>query len=173
MKILSFDIGEKNFAYCLGIKRGQDIEISKVCHHDVIQKKRQTVVESCLLISDILLQDLDLLDCDIVLIEQQMRSNIRAQRLSQHVWSFFHMINKLKNNKIEIIYVPSHLKTQKFIGKNILSSKQRKTWAVEKIIGDDPLLENHENIKQTIRGMKKQDDVCDTILQMLAYFKSS
>lgn len=169
MKIASFDIGEKNFAYCLGRRVENNIEISKVCHHDVMQKKRQTIIESCLAISNILLQDSELLDCNTVLIEQQMRSNVRAQRLSQHVWTFFHMMNKLNNNKIEIVYVPSRLKTQKFMGKNSLSGKQRKCWAIDKILGDSPILENHENIKREIREMKKQDDVCDTILQMLAY----
>jgi hypothetical protein len=169
MKIASFDIGEKNFAYCLGRRNENNIEISKVCHHDVVEKKRQTITESCLAISNILLQDSDLLDSDVVLIEQQMRSNVRAQRLSQHVWTFFHMMNKLNDNKIEIVYVPSHLKTQKFIGKNSMSGKQRKSWAIDKILGDSPILENHESIKLAIREMKKQDDVCDTILQMIAY----
>jgi hypothetical protein len=167
MRIASFDIGEKNFAYCVGVAdvAKEEIEIVKVALHDVLEKKRQTIAESCARISRILLNDPLLSVCDVVLIEQQMRANVRAQRVSQHVWSFFHTLFP----DLKIVYVPSHLKTQRFLGKNTLGNKQRKLWSVDQIIGCTPVLSGHDSIKQAIREMGKKDDVCDTILQLLAY----
>jgi len=170
MKIVSFDIGEKNFAYCVG-KDGANIEISQVYYYDLLQRKRQTVVESCMLISSILLNDFDVTTCDTILIEQQMRANVRAQRIAQHVWTFFHTMNEMKGGAKQIIFVPAHLKTQKFIGKNTLGPKQRKAWAIEQIIGENSVLDGHAFIKSKIREMKKKDDVCDSILQLIAFCK--
>ncbi len=169
MLIASFDIGEKNFAYCVARSEGPPeetpIEIVKVAHHNVILKKRQTVIESCVQVSQLMAADATLMACELFIIEQQMRCNTRAQRLAQHVWSTLY--SKFPNNHVG--FVPSHMKTQHFLGKNKLKDKERKTWAVDKVTQDVLQGERHVNIVKEILQMPKKDDVCDTILQVIAY----
>ena len=161
--VASFDIGEKNFAYAIGDK--ESIKVWK--YHDVVRKKNQTVVESCEIISK-LLEDEPLLPMvGQVIIEQQMRANVRAQRLSQHLWTWFSI--KLPNSRPR--FVPSHLKTQHFIGKNKLLPKERKKWAIVKT---EEILTKREDLKSLsyLRSLEKKDDVCDSFLQLLAYVSS-
>jgi hypothetical protein len=168
MLIASFDIGEKNFAYCIAqVQNNQNINILRIAHHNVFVKKTQTVVESCKHVSSLLNKDIQLLSCDRFVIEQQMRCNTRSQRIAQHVWStlFAHFPDKI------ITFVPSHMKTQHFIGTNKLNNKERKTWSVSKVITEGVLknTDHHKQIITEIQLMKKKDDVCDTILQLIAY----
>jgi hypothetical protein len=166
MLIASFDIGEKNFAYCIAINETEPT-IMKVVHHNVLLKKTQTVVESCLLVSQIINSDHLLMKCDHFIIEQQMRCNTRALRLGQHVWS---MLNTLFPKRI-VKFVPSYMKTQYFMGRNNLSNKERKKWSVNKVVHEGVMKDNdqHRSIIQEINKMNKKDDICDTILQVLAY----
>ena len=163
MGVISFDIGEKNFAYCIGNENG---EIKKIAHHNIIEKKRQTIIESCISITKILENEEYITNSsDIsILIEQQMRANVRAQRLSQHLWSYFNT----KYPNICIKFIPSHLKTQYFLGKNNLDNKSRKKWSVAKT---KELLNKNQSIVDQINNLQKQDDVCDTILQLFAHLK--
>ena len=170
-KIASFDIGEKNFAFSIGTFSGKSLKIEKSFYHDVYKKKNQTIVESCEKITDILNKCLELSECDHFVIEQQMRTNVRAKCISQHLWTYIHLVFK---NKI-LRYIPSHVKTQRFIGKNELGNKQRKNWSVSKVLKDD--FTKDVSMAVTIDGvvfdhvksLKKKDDVCDTILQMICY----
>lgn len=159
--IASFDIGEKNFAYCIGTKD----QIYTWCHHDVMKTKRQTIPESCVAISDILEQE-DWFECNQIIIEQQMRTNVRAQRVSQHVWTWFHC----KYPHIPVTFVKSSLKTQHFLGENTLSNRGRKKWAVEKSLS---ILKDRNDTKhiELLKTHKKKDDLSDTLLQLLAYLK--
>jgi hypothetical protein len=63
------------------------------------------------------------------------------------------------------------MKTQHFIGKNKLKDKERKTWSVIKVTKDGVMgdSECHRHIIDEINQLKKKDDVCDTILQLIAY----
>ncbi len=171
MLIASFDIGEKNFAYCIAETVSEDpnqaINILKISHNNVMLKKTQTVLESCIRVSALMSEDNQLASCDRFVIEQQMRCNTRAQRLAQHVWSTLYA--RFPDRVIK--FVPSHMKTQHFIGKNTLKDKERKTWSVikvtqENVMGDTDL---HRHIIEQIQAIKKKDDVCDTILQVIAY----
>jgi len=178
MLIASFDMGEKNFAYCIADCRANDavdapkvdssqLNILKIAHHNVILKKTQTVLESCVRVSSLMSEDAQLMACDRFVIEQQMRCNTRAQRLAQHVWSTLY--TRFPDRVIK--FVPSHMKTQHFIGKNQLKDKERKMWSVVKVTQEGVLgdSERHKRILEEIEGMKKKDDVCDTILQVIAY----
>lgn len=161
MTIASFDIGEKNFAYCIGTQN----EIYKWCHHDVMKTKLQTLLESCVAIADILEQE-DWLECEHIIIEHQMRANYRAQRISQHVWTWFHC----KYPHIPVTFVKASLKTQHFLGENTLSAQGRKKWAIEKARA---ILTTRNDTKHLdlLAAHKKQDDLADTLLQLLAYLK--
>jgi hypothetical protein len=171
---ISFDVGEKNLAYCIG-KLNLTLSIEKIAHHNVIYKKKQTIIESCILVTEILNKEFNLefskksnsKNDVLIIIEQQMRVNVRSQRLSQHLWSYFYVKYPPEMYSICIKFVPSHLKTQHFLGKNNLNCKMRKKWAVAKI---SELLKN-EQILAEINALTKKDDVCDTILQLMAYLK--
>lgn len=171
-KIASFDIGEKNFAYCIADYSADatdtlQLNILKIAHHNVVFKKTQTVIESCARVSALMSDDEHLMTCDRFVIEQQMRCNTRAQRLAQHVWSTLYA--RFPDRLIK--FVPAHMKTQHFIGKNKLKDKERKTWSVVKVTQEGVIRdsERHRQIIEEIYGMKKKDDVCDTILQVIAY----
>lgn len=186
-KIISFDIGEKNFAYCIGTEEQEKIIINDIKHYNIFQKKKQTIIESCMYLTEILenlMIKWNFENETIVLIEQQIRMNTRAQRLAQHIWSYFYVkycccietdeLKKIK--KICVKFVPAHLKTQHFLGKNTLDSKTRKKWAIIKvneILNNSNFnsLDNHKNILNEINNLKKKDDVCDTILQLFAFLK--
>jgi hypothetical protein len=160
--IASFDIGEKNFAYCIGTASN----VKKFRHENVLKKSRQTVLESCDLISKLLSEE-DFSGCFRVIIEQQMRVNTRAQRISQHVWTWF----RLMKPELNPIFVRSSLKTQHFLGKNSMTSRERKKWAVEKAI--EILTSSHDEINlDYINKCVKKDDVADTYLQLIAYESS-
>lgn len=177
MKIVSFDIGEKNFAYSILLKTCDNkIIIEKIAHHNILKKKMQTIIESCIIITEIL-ENIKWTDFEVfsIIIEQQMKSNIRAQKISQHIWSYFYLKFGINNPSFCLKIVPSHLKTQYFLGKNKLDNRARKKWAVTKVydILNTHNSEQNKFILSQISDLKKQDDVCDTILQSIAFLKIS
>lgn len=157
--IASFDIGEKNLAFCVGTIDSLD----RFSFNNVIKSQKQTIIESCNFISEILAKE-NWNDCVKVIIENQMRQNVRAQRVSQHVWTWF----KLTCPHLDPEFVSSSLKTRWFLGKNDLSSKARKKWAIAKF---SELLTRvgSEKIKQDFHSLKKKDDVADAYLQLVAW----
>lgn len=161
--IASFDIGEKNFAYSVGTKD----YLNEWYHVDVVKRKGQTISESCDAITSVL-KEKELTTwiwCKKVIIEQQMRCNIRAQRLAQHVWTWF----RLTLPEINVEFVPSSLKTRHFLGpKNDLTPKGRKKWAIEKV---REILKERNDIDNLtyMDSLKKKDDIADTYLQLIAY----
>lgn len=160
--IISIDVGEKNFAYCIG-----DLDrVYSWKRHDVKRKKSQTVVESCLLISAILEGEKELLDqCTAVVIEQQMMANVRAQRVAQHIWSWC----TAKYPDKVVTFYPSHRKTQYFLGKNALDPKQRKKWSICKV--SEMLNDETRPMFHAVDG--KKDDICDAYLQMIVYLRKN
>ena len=178
MKIVSFDVGEKNFAYSIILKTDDnDLIIEKIAHHNILKKKMQTIIESCIIITEILENIIKTLaegpEVFSIIIEQQMRTNIRAQKLAQHLWSYFYIKFGMKDPAFCLKFVPSHLKTQYFLGKNKLDNRARKKWAVTKV---HDILKKHDTeqnkfILTQIDALKKQDDICDTILQSIAFLK--
>ena len=159
--IISIDVGEKNFAYCIG---DLDKVYSWKCH-DVKMKKTQTVIESCMLISKILESEKELIDqCSDVVIEQQMLVNIRAQRVAQHVWSWC----KAKYPDKVVTFFPSYRKTQYFLGKNNLGPRERKKWSIEKVCS---MLDSRDDETRAMYDavVGKKDDICDAFLQMTVY----
>lgn len=159
----SFDIGEKNLAfyvgnadYCLYWER---VDVTR-------GKRKYTVIESCDAITrSVLLPHVEDLwsRCDVVIIEQQMTRNVRAQRVMQHIWTWFRTTFPLK--RVEII--PSTLKTRFFM---TTKTTNRKKWAIEKT--REILNERNPSALQRIDDMQRRhkvDDICDAYLQMYVY----
>lgn len=122
--------------------------------------------------------------CDIVLIEQQYFSsmpskfgkgktggteaNIRAIKIAECVLSWFLIRFPFK----EITFFGSQYKTQLLGAPNSLTKPQRKKWSVEKatkILQDRNDTHTLEKMKISKKSKQKQDDVCDTIIQLQAY----
>jgi hypothetical protein len=171
MRYASFDIGEKNFAYFIAHAKEEKLTAERIENHNILEdKQKQTIVQSCMKISQLL--DIEPLfkGCHIILIEQQIRANVRAQRLGQHVWTYFYT----KYPDIEIHMIQARTKTQYFLGKNTLTGKQRKNWAVEKItflLNESEIISFNTDIKNYFHQLEKKDDVSDAVLQLVAYLK--
>ena len=160
--VASFDIGEKNFAYSIGTSD----KLIAMKHCNVLKKKTQSVIDSCKYVTEEILnvESPSWYKCDAIIIEQQMKYNVRAQRLAQHVWTWFYTVHPSKI----IEFVPSRLKTQHFIGKNVLSDKERKKWSVVKCT--EILTEQNDTEHLSYMShLKKKDDVADTYLQLIAW----
>lgn len=159
MIIASFDIGEKNLAYVVGtINNLIDMKLI-----NVKKRKYQTIPESCELISEEL-KSRNWIDCDRILIERQMKSNVRCQRISQHVWTWF----RVSYPSIPVSYISPILKTKN--SKEPMNYVRRKKWAIEEtkksLIDDKMYLEK-------FLALPKKDDVADAYLQMMMVLKQN
>lgn len=152
--ILSFDIGESNFAYVIGTKD----ELHEMHHVNIKSKKTQTVLESCDKISDVL-DAIDFSKCTKVIIEQQLSRNSRATRLSQHIWTYI----QLKHPNLKPQFVSSSIKTDRG-----LTYKQRKQYAIDNVrmILKDRGDERHLSY---MSSLVKQDDVADAYIQLIRH----
>jgi hypothetical protein len=152
--IASFDIGEVNFAYCIGTP---DV-IVKLKHFNIKKHSRQTIVESCDAISDILSSE-NFDGCCKVIIEQQMRTNIRAQRIAQHVWSWFRLLHPRLNPE----FVSASIKTERD-----LTYRQRKKSAVDFL--NKKLMDGNDHHHLTyLSELPKKDDVADAFIQLVMF----
>lgn len=152
---MSIDVGEKNFAYCT-LDKGKILTWEKV---NLIKKKTQTVLATCEYLIELLIS-MNLKDCELVLIEQQMSSNIRATKIAQHIWSWL----RGRYPDLKVQFIPSFKKTQFFLGKNTLTDKQRKTWSVTKV--QELLKESDQELwLKHLQRFDKQDDLADCYLQ--------
>lgn len=152
--IASFDIGETNFAYVIGTKD----EIHEMRHINIKSKKTQTVLESCHRLTDIL-DSIDFSICKKVIIEQQMSRNLRALRLSQHLWTYI----QLKHPQTDPQFVSSSMKTDRG-----LTYKQRKKSAIDNV---RQILKNRNDEKHLtyMSSLTKQDDVADAYIQLIKF----
>jgi hypothetical protein len=189
MKLLSIDVGEKNFAFSVLEKNGTTVTVTDavLVNIQAEKKKDRSIINACITLTSLFETDERVIACDLVVIEQQVRSNIRAQKLAQHVWSYFY--TKFLNTNKRVSFVPASLKTQILFGaeqkptetngrSNTLDYKQRKKWSIVHVttgqLIDSARLHGlevtvPENIVHYINSLKKKDDVCDTIVQAVAY----
>lgn len=183
MMYASIDIGEKNFAYCIGCTTSIKTWVHKNIREEAtepagtemghvgVQKNKSpssTVITSCDNLTKLLTLEKDWEICEAILIEQQVLANTRAQRISQHVWTWFRITYPVK----KLVFIPSSLKTQIFLGKNKLSSRERKKWAVDTVYR---ILVSRNDTKHLdyMAMLPKADDVSDTYLQLLAFVKKT
>lgn len=148
-KILSIDVGLVNFSYCI---KGSD---GKITHIDRLAVTHKSVLE--------LFKSLDLSDCTTVIIENQMRVNIKCVRLQQHITTYFMIVHP----QIKIVPFSSKHKTCVFTQEK-MTQRQRKMWSVNKAL--EILKERNEDwVIDKINHDKKKDDMADVIMQLEAY----
>lgn len=167
MIVAAFDIGSKNFAFCI-----RERENDKTL---LLENLDLTIDTEDF--NDILLNLIDEMDrrkehwnrCDIFLIEKQMhfrgKYNVKALKIAQHLLTY--LLMNYKKTK-EIIDYPAFHKTKVLDAPKKMTKPQRKKWAVEKAL---ELLEKTEpNYYNMIKKAKKKDDLADVYLMVSALF---
>lgn len=154
----SFDVGMKNLAYCI-----RNIE-GELCRLELLDIRANTNQASVLKLVKLLDTDIMLSQCKRILIEQQMRSNSKAQAIQHYLYMYF--IIRVPN--VSIICVPSRWKTSALLAPKNMTYHRRKKWAIEQAI---QLLETQNVSDEYLIKLKekKADDYADCILQLHAY----
>jgi len=183
MKVLSIDVGEKNFAYSVieinFEERKLVVNRIVLANAQAEKKKDRCIANTCIALTTLFESDCLAISCDLVVIEQQVRSNARAQKLAQHTWSYFN--TKFLNTNKRVITIPASIKTQVLFDNTQPTPtdyRKRKQWSVSTVMTGQ-LTTNAlvhglevtipESVLREISLLKKKDDVCDTIVQAVAY----
>ena len=188
MKILSFDVGIINLAYCIF-----DTELKKILHWEIINNEiggKFNARISSSGVSDLylnLIKNLDkrpqLLDVDLVLIEKQPSFNPKMRIIAGCLQTYFyirgvvdkseHKINSVEffspKNKLKC-YTGPELDISSKNGK-IVKGKYAQTKKTGILIARIKLEENSETkeICDMFENSKKKDDLSDCYLQVLTY----
>ena len=181
MRVVAFDMGQVNFAFCSGICAKEDINniinIDNVTI-DCMQLNNfmKEKVLSPIRLYEKVFEYLDRFDelwkkTDVILIEQQYvqrhATNIKALKLSQHVLAYFLLKYQFSTQgKKKIVEYAASNKTQ-FFQKKFTKKIDRKQWAIQKV---------HEQLTQTdpvaldwFQTFPKKDDVADCILMIWTF----
>lgn len=155
MRVVAFDMGKKNFAWAV-----VDISTNVVEGFDLIDLDQTANVyrnlHAYLLQTETVFQG-----CSVILVEQQMKTNYQALKLSQHVMAFFYLRSPDKT----ILEWSASYKTSVY-GLEKTTKSCRKRFAVEKVrecIRDDPV------ITDLFEALVKKDDVADCILMCFSF----
>lgn len=161
----SFDIGEKNFAYV--VLDLCTMSIKKWTTTNLTINAKQTILESCLALSDVLDKERLFTRCETVLIERQPKSNAKTITISQHLWTWFHA----KHGVISV-FVPAQARYKHFGAPCKLSYKKRKDWAVN-MCGTIVARAFSSEATHEFFEARKKDDLADCLLQLLAHINWS
>lgn len=177
IKICAIDIGHRNFALCieelpLPLEKGVDVkqqgEITSFYVKDFGVRKNNGIDDrkiffACTDFLDSIIDEL--MECDIILIEQQLKRNPFAQKMEQHVYTYLTIV--FRSFKYYTPYNASN-KTQVLKAPKGMDKPERKKWCSEKCCeilaerGDEYSLE-------IISRTKKIDDLCDTFCMIQAW----
>lgn len=162
MIVAAFDIGYKNFAFC--IRDSKTLLLENIS----LMKPDDDFIDILLNLIEEMDKRRDWWDkTDVFLIEKQMgfrgKYNVKALKIAQHLMSY--LLIRYGKTK-EIIDYPAFHKTKVFDAPK-MTKPQRKKWAVEKVLeltnDDEPELYDRLNK----RG--KRDDMCDCYLHIVSF----
>jgi hypothetical protein len=169
MKIASFDIGSRNFAFVVEefddnmLKCKDDVyENGKILTYvniDLTRGGKDTFKNMIL--------ELDKHSFDgvnVALIEEQMNRNIKALKISQACITYW----KIKYPECETIEYKSYYKTQILDAPKKMTKPQRKKWSVEEATTILVLREDYENLTY-LSCTSKRDDLADVITQLQSF----
>jgi len=155
MRVIAFDMGKKNFAWAI-----VDISTNVVEKFDLVDLDQTTNVYKNLHMYLLKIEQV-FNDCQVILVEQQMKTNYQALKLSQHVLAFFY----LRFPEKKILEWSASYKTKMF-GLEKTTKFRRKQFAIQKVresIVNDPVVSDLFDI------LKKKDDVADCILMCFSF----
>jgi hypothetical protein len=178
LRIASFDIGKKNFAFVVQEFDTHELELAKT--KDKLYLDPRTFIN----MTDTLDEYKDIWDtCSVFVIEQQMsfgkKRNTMALKLGQHCYSYFSIFYRDFKKVIEF---PSYHKTQmldapkKFgsikktykNGKSKMIKDNHKKWSIRLATRILEMKNDLEHL-EILSKMKKKDDVSDCLLMIYAY----
>ena len=172
MKILSFDVGIKNLAYCI-------LEYPKIKYWEVINL--ENTQDHAKLYVD-LIENLDsrkevLLNVDTVLIEKQPSFNPKMRIIAGCLQTYFFIRGVVDSeNKIKVIkfYSPKN-KLKCYNSKEPLEiteggNKYSQTKKAGIVICEKLLLQDNSDFIPFFKSNKKRDDLADSYLQGLTYY---
>lgn len=168
MYIASFDIGQKNFAFCVEECEIQNNDENNVLNGKIILLKNINITSNDIFqtLTNKLDEFINYFDkCSIFIIEQQLKKSMNILRISQHCYSYFQL--RYASFK-HIVLFPAFHKTKQFNAPENMTYTKRKKWSIEKA---KSILKNRNetDIIDLINKSKKQDDLCDTITQLSAF----
>ena len=166
MKLLSFDVGIKNLAYCIFDSQSQKIKSWNII--DITAKKNDN---ACAHMVELLDKYPELLECDIVLIEKQPSRN-NKMRIIEGLLNAYFVIKGITNKESAItkviVYSAKHkLGNDTFRGKsNYTQRKKLGVFRTEAFLKQYPQTDEFHDMFLTSR---KKDDLADSLLQALSY----
>lgn len=166
MKLLSFDVGIKNLAYCIFDSQSQKIQNWNII--DITAKKNDN---ACAHMVNLLDNYPELLDNDIVLIEKQPSRN-NKMRIIEGLLNAYFVIKGITNKESAIskviVYSAKHkLGKDTFRGKsNYTQRKKLGVFRTEAFLKEYPQTDEFHDM---FLNSKKKDDLADSLLQALSY----
>jgi len=158
-KVLAFDIGGENFAWSIVMIPQEDCLLTQC----IVEQFDLVSLGTYVRLHEYLKEKKNIFGtCEYILIEQQMKINIKALKMSQHVLAFFLIFFPEKT----VLEFSSHHKTRTFGLTQQSTKKERKKFSilkVQEILKLDPVMEEMFGL------YKKKDDIADCILMCLAY----
>jgi hypothetical protein len=182
MKLISFDIGIKNMAYCIASINQDNLEIIKLNKIDLeINNKAttQTIIDITIeflnnIFHNEIIMNND--ECLKVLIECQMTSKMRC--IQTTINTFFKMISKFEGLDIETINLSAKHKldlTKKYPEFSNTDDKSNyRNNKINAISFANYLLNSkyfNNDILEIIKKEKKKDDICDALLMIYYYYE--
>jgi hypothetical protein len=177
MRVVAFDMGQVNFAFCGGRKESTEVIIENMQLQNFLRdetSKRPSPIVLYEKLFAYLDQFSELWEkTDVILIEQQFAkahaTNIKALKLSQHVLAYFMIRYQFSSKgKRKIVEYASSNKTQYYHMK-FKKKKDRKQWAVQQV-------QHHFEMTDPVAldwfsSFHKKDDIADCILMILTYLQ--
>ena len=120
MKILSFDVGIKNLAYCIF-----DSQSQKIRYWNIIDITANKNTNACAHMVEILDKYSEILDCDLVLIEKQPSKN-NKMRIIEGLLNAYFVIKGITNKESDIAQVIVYSAKHK-LGKDTFRGKSNYT----------------------------------------------
>lgn len=187
MYIISFDVGIKNMAYCVGNINDKKLIIRNLELIDLNCNKNniQSIIDSTIEFLDHLSNNLiDKNQKIIILIECQMTSIMK--NIQTVINTYFKLLNKYENIHVETINLsPKHklnllknyidLIPDDLINNKIVNNKYKQN-KLDSIIFAKWLLENiykNEEILLYFNNLKKRDDISDALLMVIFYYENN
>jgi hypothetical protein len=169
---IAFDIGTHHFAWSVLQVKDNTWNVISISCHDFLKNENANTYSFdqnfWKMFHDYVTElHLEIQKCDVCLIEKQMgfgsKINYKAIQMASQLMA--HLVLYFPEKKI--IEYPSTRKTKVF-KQNINTWNKRKEWSVDFVL--EKLKEQNDEIMiEWIKQYKKKDDICDTILMILAY----
>jgi glutaredoxin-related protein len=191
IQVISFDIGIRNFAYCIlhvfpDVSQPPCVHRLEVVDLGCSKGNKQAAIDAILdLLDEIVFHQLDLTKPIVVLIEQQMTATMKAIQVAINV--FFKMTAKYQSVDLTTKYLsakhklalrsryPEYNDAAADGGENVATTKYKQNkkdgihfglWCLQEVLKDS---ENY----QKVVAMKKKDDACDTLLMCMYYYTTN